>query len=471
VDLKRYEREIKVAVMALLYAILLSPLIVGSRYLFPFVFPKAVYFQTLVELGLVLYFALLAIDRSYAPRLTVVFWGIGAYVFAIFLSTVFGVDRPFAFWSKAERMDGLFQYLHLLAYFVILSGVVRRENEWLGLLKAALGIGALIGFAALASKYWHASVVILGPQDRLAGTFGNAAFLATHFVILLFISLTFLLRERHWPARIFLGSLTLFFLWLLFLSGTRGGYVGFAAGFLVLAVALMVGDWSRWRTWGMAALAIFGLTLGVLYLGKDTWFKNAEFLQQRVYTISFGITPARLIAWKIAADAFRARPIFGWGQENYIYAFNTHFDPEIHTYDLSLFDRAHNKVMDLLAMNGIPGLASYLFLFAGMAFSLVGVMKRKVVNPVWPAGFLALSAGYFVQNLVLFEMPTSGIMLFFFAAFISWLSAEAKEPHSRNNRLGPLLPRWAIAPIIALVAVAQFAGIFLGAPKMFLPGR
>lgn len=445
--------------MACLYAILLTPLIVGSRYLFPFVFPKAVYFQTLVEFGLVLYFALLAIDRSYAPRPTLIFWGIVAYVAAILFSTVFGVDPSFSFWSKAERMDGLFQYLHLLAYFVILTGVVRREDEWLRLLKAALGIGVVVGSVALASKYFPA-VVNFGNQERLGGTFGNPAFLATHFVILTFIALTFWLREKKKEVKILLSGLTLFFLWLLYLSGTRGAYIGFVVGIGVLVVGLMVGDWRRWKNLGVAVLAMFLVAVGLLYFGRNTIFKNSEFIQDRIYSISFKAAPARLIAWKIAAEAFRARPLFGWGQENFIYAFNTHFDPAIHTYDLSLFDRSHNKLTDLLTMNGIPGLASYLFLFAAMAFSMVGVMKKQVVNPVWPSGFLALTAAYLVQNLVLFEMPTSGIMLFFFAAFMSWLTAEAKQPRNNALRSGPLLSEWLIAPVILLVIAAQFAGIW-----------
>lgn len=463
VNFRRYENEIKLVIMASLYAILFAPIIVGVKYLFPFVFPKAVYFQTLVEIAIILYVVLLAIDRKYLPRRTVILWGVAAYVLAIALSTVFGVDRPLSFWSKAERMDGLFQYLHLLAYFIILTGVVRREEDWLRLLKVGMWAGVAIGAVALVSKFSPATLNF-GSQGRLGATFGNPAFFATHYVILVFIALTFWLREKTAGGRIVFGLIFFFNFLMLFLSGTRGGYIGFIAGIFTLALVLALNDWKRWGRLSMAAPALFFLVVGVLYFGRQTIPQKSEFLRDRVYAlidiVKLKGLEARVFSWKIAAESFRAKPIFGWGQENYIYAFNTHFDPEIHTHELSLFDRAHNKPLDLLSMNGVPGLASYLFLFAAMAISMVGVMRRRVVSPIWPSGFLALVVAYFVQNLVLFEMPTSGIMLFFFAAFLSWMVAEVKQKPIQYAGPRPLFPEWVVVPTAAILLTAFYIGVW-----------
>lgn len=472
-NFRRYENEMKIVILVALYAILFAPILVGVKYLFPFVFPKAVYFQTLVEIAIILYVVLLAIDRKYLPRRTVILWGVAAYVLAIALSTVFGVDRPLSFWSKAERMDGLFQYLHLLAYFVILTGVVRKEEEWLRLLKVAMWAGVAIGTTALISKFFP-DILNFGNQERLGATFGNPAFLGTHYVILSFIALTFFLREKAAAGRILYGSLFTFQFLLLFLSGTRGGYIGFIAGIFVLALVLAAIDWKRWGKLSLSIMALFFIVVAILYFGRNSLPQKSQFLHNRVYALADVLKlkglEARVVSWKIAAEAFRAKPLFGWGQENYIYAFNTHFDPDIHTYELSLFDRAHNKPLDLLSMNGVPGLASYLFLFAAMAISMVGVMRRRVVSPIWPSGFLALVVAYFVQNLVLFEMPTSGIMLFFFAAFLSWMAAEVKSSVVKDYEVQPqqkqyvgsrpLFPEWVVVPTAAILLTAFYIGVW-----------
>ncbi len=459
-NFSRYEKEIRSLTIFLLGAALLAPILVGPRFLFPYVFPKAVFFQALTELALILYILLLAIDRRYLPPRTAVFWGVLLYVGVIALSIFFGADRSLAFWSKAERMDGVFQYLHLLVYFFILTGVVRSEKDWLKLLKATLFIGLINGFLAIAAKF---SWINLGNQERLGATFGNPAFLATYYIILIFFALTFLLHEKTPTKRLLFGSFFLFFLLLLILSGTRGAYIGFIAGIASVVLALIFSDWRRWKKLALGVALAAVIFLGVLYFGQDALKAQSKFLRERVYT-TFEFPAARLVSWKIALEAFKARPLFGWGQENYIYAFNTHFDPEIHTYELSLFDRAHNKILDLLVMNGIPGLLAYLFFFGAMAFPLVRTLRQKNVNPVWPAGLLGLVAAYLVQNLVLFEMPSSGLMLFFFAGFISWLGSQEKtrgeQVERTPARVMSLFPQWVVISTAIFVGIIFTIGIW-----------
>ncbi|MBI1975267.1 MAG: O-antigen ligase family protein, partial [Parcubacteria group bacterium] len=328
-DVRRYENQLKFAVKACLYAVLITPIIVGPKYLYPFVFPKAAVFQALVELALLLYVLLLIIDRSYLPRRNVILWGVVAYVGAIALSNVLAIDRMLAFWSKAERMDGLFQYLHLLVFFFILTGVLKREAEWLGFLKWNMVAGVFVGGAALISKF-APKVLPFGDQDRLGGTFGNPAFLATYYVVLSFFALIFLLREKVPRLKICYALLFLYFLFLLVISGTRGGYIGFLAGVVVFITSLLASDWKRWGKLAIVVVVLGVVLVGTLYAGKGFFSAKSNFVRDRIYHI-FELPQARLVSWKIALEAFRAKPILGWGQENYIHAFNAHFDPEIHT--------------------------------------------------------------------------------------------------------------------------------------------
>ena len=58
-----------------------------------------------------------------------------------------------SFWSKHERMTGLFMHLHLFAYFLVLSSFLKKEEQWRVLLSIAVGIAAdLIQDQELASQ-------------------------------------------------------------------------------------------------------------------------------------------------------------------------------------------------------------------------------------------------------------------------------------------------------------------------------
>src|SRR3990172_5062 len=100
-----------------LYVSLFAPLIVSVNSLYPFVFPKAVFFEAAVELGFLVFVALLVVDKSFFPKKNALLLVLFVWILSLVLSTIFSFDPALAFWSKAERMDGLFWYLHLLLFF------------------------------------------------------------------------------------------------------------------------------------------------------------------------------------------------------------------------------------------------------------------------------------------------------------------------------------------------------------------
>ena len=366
---KTQSRPVRTFVLACLYVAVCMPVIVGSGFLFPFVFPKAVFFEAAIELALIGYLGLALFNPEERPRRSVVFFSVFAWLGAIALTTFTGVDPSFSFWSKAERMDGLFWYLHLGAFFVMLVTVLRARKDWMKFLQWNVIVSWIVGAVALASKF-APSVVALGDQSRLAGTFGNPAFLATYFLVMLFLNALIALSEEGRPLRWFwiLGGVYSFL--LVFLSGTRGAYVGILAGIFVSLFVMFVASRGTYRK-----IALIGFLCLVLFAGSfvalhGIWERMAPFLASRIYSI-WEIPMPRLIVWQIGFDAFRARPILGWGMENFIYAFDQYFIPDLHTYEMSLFDRPHNKIIDLATSQGIVGLVAYLGIFCAITSSAV----------------------------------------------------------------------------------------------------
>lgn len=408
------------AIKIILYLTLLTPLIVNSNFLFPYVFGKAIFFEALIEIALILFLGILIFTdfKIQFDKFSIVIF---IWVLVIFLSGVFGVDFFNSFFSKAERMTGIFWYLHLVAFFIILIAVFgKNEKSWLNFLKVNSIVALAIGASAILTTPNLFSGSILNIRDRLGGSFGNPSFLATYFVIIVFLNILLFIKTQN-KEKYFWGFSGIFSLIMVFISGTRGAYVGILSGMLVFIVLTLIRS-KQFRKVALGILIGFGLIALSFLFFKDFWLQASPAISARVYSITQLPLP-RIIVWKIGLEGILARPIFGWGQENFIYVFNQFFNPELFLHERAIFDRPHNKIVEVGVNSGIIGLISYLSVFGFLAYKILKeIFNKNQTNQVLLASLASLAGlftAYFVQDLVLFEMPTSGIMFFEFLAF-SW---------------------------------------------------
>src|SRR3989344_2901200 len=137
----------------------------------------------------------------------------------------------------------------------------------------------------------------------------------------------------------------------------------------------------------------------------------------------------RWLSLQSSGKAFLDSPktmLVGWGQEHFMTGYNKYYDPRHGAIEDVWFDRAHNKLADVLVTGGAIGMLSYLALFGVLAWYLVRLMKRREFQ-LLGAGVAALLAAYVVQNLTLFDLPQSYINFFLVMAFLDFLVAEQRE--------------------------------------------
>jgi O-antigen ligase len=382
-------------------------------------------------------------------------------------------------------MDGLFWYLHLLLFFLMATPVF--EKDYLKFLSVNSIAGLLTGAYALTSKFWP-EAINFGDQTRLGGTFGNPAFLATYFLALFFLNAILFLLYQGPQKKLFAGMCVLSLV-LVAMSGTRGAWIGSAVGLILFAGLILIFKGKQYLKFGVAVLAILVLLFASFKFLPKVWERVSPFFASRIYGL-WEIPKPRQIVWGIGWEAFKDHPIFGWGLENFIYAYNKHFVPDLHTYEMSTFDRPHNKIIDLLASTGIVGFLSYLSLFAVLTWqglrSLLRLRSLRLRSGQAPqvaqnnnsdkdflvkSLFLSLLGAYFVQNLVLFEMPTSGIVFFLILSLGSWLFFNSEQspkqskplfhPNTDKNDAGMnrTLPLWFFYIVVALFVLSFPHGI------------
>src|SRR4030042_1250042 len=143
-------------------------------------------------------------------------------------------------------------------------------------------------------------------------------------------------------------------------------------------------------------------------------------------------TQTRLLSMKSSLEAVNpgragwGRALIGWGPDNFDVAYNKFYDPSTQKYEVTWLDRAHNKLLDVLVMNGVLGLIIYLFMW--FYVFRYGFLRKKLgeedsgksleyMNRQLPVLFIAVA--YFVQNIFVFDQISTYIPFFALLGFVA----------------------------------------------------
>ncbi len=424
------KRTIEQVVKLLIYATFFVPLVLApSSFIFPFVVPKVLLFRSLVIVMLGGYSALLFINyEEYRPRISPTSLALAGFLLSFAISTFVGFDSYHSFWDNHERMLGLFTIVHYVIYYFVCTAVFKKWSDWKLALQIFLGAGSIVMFIGILQKL-NPDLLLNQGSDRVASTLGNAIYVGGYGLFLSFVAMLLLVKEKVLGKKIVYGIFTLIALLGIFFSGTRGSVLGLFAGLAVVMlgyVFLLKGN-TKVRN-SLLGLFVGGIIiLAVLFaLRANPFVQKIPAIGRLVTTsLSGGTSDTRLIAWKIGFESWKDRPIFGWGPNNFFYAFNKYYNPRSleYGYGETWFDNAHNIIVNTLTVQGIFGVLTYLAIFVVTLLTLWQTKdnrQNKVHIVVWGSGFLV---AHLVQNITVFENPTSYLYFVFWLAFINRLAA------------------------------------------------
>jgi len=424
----------------ILFLIPFSLLIVDNNVLFPFITTKALFFRILVSIGLVFALWLYLLNQNAFPKKNYLFLVICLFFLANIVSTIFSVNPYRSFWGNAERMEGLWSLFFYLSYFFLLLTLFQfNPQAKKTIFYSILIVTTLISFIELQQAF-------IDKQERPSATLGNPTYIGFLNLLTIFLILYFYFEAKTF-GRYFYVPLIALNLLSLIASQTRGSILGLLVGIFVFFLFYFWFSKIETKKKILAFSLIFVFLIVFFFFLKTDialqipGIKRLSETLQNFLSISHGfyiwkisindlasISP-RFYAWKIFIDAFKKKPLFGWGPETMPIAFFSNFDPQIFNYEQAIFDRPHNKFIEILVSTGVFGFLLWLLIF----FAFIYYVFKTNINFYQKATLLAFLFSYLAQNFSLFDMQASYI-LFFYGLSLITQKIEFKENKERFIR-------------------------------------
>lgn len=421
----------------------------SSGLFFPFISGKNLIFRFVVEIALAGWAILALYDSSYRINIkkSPIMIAYSLFMVVLLLADIFGVDREKSMWSNFERMEGFVGHIHFFAYFFVLTVMIRNLGEWQKMWKVFIAAdilvlvyayGQLLGspnffltqhFPSIVS--WFSSrFPIHMSSTRLDATIGNSSYFAIFCFMYVFILALLWSQSKEpkkqwfYPVLIALNVMGIFYSW------TRGTMIGLIVGVFVAFGIMAWREHGKSKKLFIAGTVVFAMLISSIFLFKNTSFIKASPILSRIATISPNdITGAsRFSIWKISYEAWKEKPILGYGQDNFSYIFARKFLPEKMCNLEPWYDRSHDVFFDWLIAAGALGLLTYLSLY-GVTLWFMWKKKDHGMPLSEKAILTGLLSGYFVHNIFVFDNLTSYILFFAILAYITVRTREELPSH------------------------------------------
>ncbi len=420
--------KIRKLVPYLIAATFIAPLILLNNYIFPFIVPKIVFLRSVVLVIAGCYTLLLVSNFSkYRPRFSFLTTSILLFWLSFAISTFTGVDWYRSFWDNHERMLGLFTITHYTILYLVASSVLESDREWNTVFRSALVLGSLVMLIGVWQKFVNPQALLNNGSWRVSATLGNSIYYSGYGLFLMFLGGMQYFREQSKNWKYVALSVGLLGFLGIFFGGTRGTILGMLAGFVTLAFCYIVLEKEKTKT---RTLITYLAAAGVVVFALLFVFRQTAFVSEipglgRLLNTSFSLNSTestRPMAWSTAVDAWKEKPLFGWGPNNFYYAFNEHYNPQFLKFgwNETWFDNAHSVIFNTLTVQGMVGVATYLLIYiAACTLILVGVRRGVIRSQV---GYISASflVAHFVGLVTVFENPTSYLYFFVFVAFVAF---------------------------------------------------
>ena len=301
---------------------------------------------------------------------------------------------------------GLLKLLSYLGVYALMRQLLAQAPQWWDRIVAALLAGELLS-AVLAIRQlygdtselarWADPNSVADGTIRVYGPLENPNLLAGYLIPILPIALVALLRWRSWPQRLFAAASLLLGTIALFLSYSRGGWLGMLAALGGLILLLVLRQTRHWPPLWRRLFPLLLITASVAMLVVAV--TQVEPLRIRVLSLVAGRQDSsnnfRINVWLAAIDMIQERPWLGIGPGNS--AFNLIYP----LYQQPKFNAlsAYSVPLELLVEGGVPNLLAGLGLLIASLRAGLAQLKGESSWALPALAAVAAIAGLGVQGL------------------------------------------------------------------------
>ncbi|MSP11752.1 MAG: hypothetical protein EXR62_02220 [Chloroflexi bacterium] len=325
-------------------------------------------------------------------------WSIIAYLLAYLIATVFSIQPVLSWWGSYDRAEGFMAILGYGGAFGLGLAVLSRPGAigrfWRGVCLTGIAVAfyAVLQRLGLDAGLWD----IQEPTVRVFGTFGNPIFLGSYLLLVFPLTLLGSLgypfpgesRRPDKRGRLLYGTGAALQAIGLILTLSRGPFLGLITEIgIILILWAVLQDRKRLLAGVLAAVIVIA---GVLLVASqpDAPLKFARDLPYAGRLVgsldaTSRTSQTRLLTWGAILkllDREPARWLVGYGSDTLILTFGQVFPEALVSLSNTvgtLYDRAHNVILDALYTGGLLGALATLGIYA-CAFA-------AGLRYVWPA--------------------------------------------------------------------------------------
>ena len=254
---------------------------------------------------------------------------------------------------------GPISYLYLLydrvfvpmALYILIRITAPDEQDVWRLLPVALVIVLIESIAGILS--WFAPQLLppdwLGYQGaRTTGSLGYPHAYTTTLIFFSFLLFQAAMSRESGPVRFALFAVFGFSALCVFLSFSRGSWLG--------GLAAMVGLLVMYPKTVLRLMAVLLVLMALL--GSGVLSDQMAFARERMN--SEDTAADRWVIWNAGLQMIKTQPFFGWGYGNYR-KYAQQFQVRTHNHVVSYAHASHNSYIAIAAEMGLPALALFLF--------------------------------------------------------------------------------------------------------------
>jgi O-antigen ligase/tetratricopeptide (TPR) repeat protein len=371
------------------------------------------------------------------------------YFAAVGISTIFGV-APLAslFGSHFNYMGLITRLCFLIVFVALITGIGASEKRlraalWVivatGFLVGAYGVAQSFGIEPFVSRALYTFKSTEGPLVRVSATLGHSNYLGNFLLYTTPVSVGLAVTGKGW-LRGFATAAAVLSTGAIVFSGTRGAWIGLAAGGVTYALfELRSGAASvvRSHPLGLAAGLLLAMLLALIVAIGPASRSAGERL--RALMSEGASSSGRTLLWRDSLGMVPSFSVFGCGPEGFRKAFLGFKSKELAQLSPKANNESpHSAYLEAVISHGIAGAALYAAMICASLTLLVRARRRfsDRHRRLLIAGLVSSMVAALVHNIFIFDQIATGLYFFAFIALAQAVSnvAPGGAPNSRAEK-------------------------------------